>query len=253
MLENPLEVDHQDCSGSHEGTGGLYRRKVPAEGTSGRSGLKRSVDGSLIASNIRRGCDSERWRVLIPTKPTGTHRSSPARCRSPSGSRNWWAHILREAPPRRPPAAAVQVLHVAEGLGRHIDWRSHLDDVLDLLAGLAEWSPWVPFRDALRSAPRLPGVYLAREGHAGPVVYVGMAGERAGSGKPQGLRGRLRVYASGKALTSGLGEAVADRAFADPYWLSERVDEARRGEPLRARDWGRATFERANLSATVEN
>lgn len=120
-------------------------------------------------------------------------------------------------------------------------------DVSDLLSGLAEWSPWTPLADALATVPRLPGVYLAREGSAGPIVYVGMAGERAGSGKPQGLRGRLRVYASGKAMTSGLGEAVADRAFADPVWLRERLEEAQRGEPLRAKEWGRATFARADL------
>ena len=83
---------------------------------------------------------------------------------------------------------------------------------LEALDELANWSPWVPFAEALDVAPREPGVYVVREGRAGPIVYVGMAGERRGSG----LRGRLRVYASGKALTSGLGEAVADRAFADP-------------------------------------
>src|SRR4051812_15685578 len=97
------------------------------------------------------------------------------------------------------------------------------DDALARIEELADWSPWVAFGDALDLAPRLPGVYLAREGTVGPIVYVGMAGERAGSGKPQGIRGRLRVYASGKALTSGLGEAVADRAFADPAWVRERL------------------------------
>ena len=124
--------------------------------------------------------------------------------------------------------------------------------VLDPLAAveaLAGWSPWVPFAEALWKAPRLPGVYLAREGRGGPIVYVGMAGERAGtSGRsPKGLRGRLGVYASGKALTSGLGEAVADRAFADAAWLQERLAEAERGEPRRAKEWGKAAFERADL------
>jgi hypothetical protein len=40
-----------------------------------------------------------------------------------------------------------------------------------------------------------------------------MAGERRG----QGIRGRLNVYGSGKALASGLGEAVMDRALADVH------------------------------------
>lgn len=80
---------------------------------------------------------------------------------------------------------------------------------------LAEWSPWVPFAEALAQAPRLPGVYLDSEGAEGPIVYVGMGGERAGSGRPQGIRGRLRVYASGKALTSGLGEGTRDRPARD--------------------------------------
>lgn len=122
-----------------------------------------------------------------------------------------------------------------------------MDDIDDALAELGEWSPWVSFEDALSAAPRLPGVYIAREGRNGPIVYVGMAGERAGSGKPQGIRGRLRVYGSGKALTSGLGEAVADRAFGDVVWLGERLAEVEKGEPRRAREWGRAAFVRADL------
>lgn len=28
---------------------------------------------------------------------------------------------------------------------------------------LAAWSPWVPFEEALKTAPLLPGVYMARE------------------------------------------------------------------------------------------
>jgi len=79
---------------------------------------------------------------------------------------------------------------------------------------LAEWSPWMPFSEARAAAPRQPGgVYLAREGLDGPIVYAGMAGERRG----QGIRGRLNVYGSGKALASGLGEAVMDRALADVH------------------------------------
>lgn len=107
----------------------------------------------------------------------------------------------------------------------------------------AQWSPWVPFAEALETAPRTPGVYLAREGPGGQIIYVGMAGERRGSG----LRGRLRVYLSGKAIASGLGEAVFDRALADPVWLEARLEEVRAGEPRRALEWGRAAFARAGL------
>jgi hypothetical protein len=110
----------------------------------------------------------------------------------------------------------------------------------DLLA-VADWSDWVPLGTA--DAPRLPGVYLARHGAAGPVVYVGMAGERSG----QGLRGRFARYASGKALASGLGEAVFDRALADAAWLRERLAEVEADRPLRATDWGKAALAWADL------
>lgn len=38
-----------------------------------------------------------------------------------------------------------------------------------------------------------------------------------------------------------------DRALADPVWLRERLAEAEAGQPLRAKAWGRAAFERAQL------
>jgi hypothetical protein len=122
-----------------------------------------------------------------------------------------------------------------------------MTDSLADVAHLASWSDWIPVGGALDLAPRLPGVYLARSGRIGPVVYVGMAGERSGGGKPQGLRGRLAVYLGGKALTSGLGEAVFDRAIADPRWVEERVREAAAGTPLRAIEWGRLAIVRADL------
>jgi hypothetical protein len=109
------------------------------------------------------------------------------------------------------------------------------------LLGLARWSDWVPL--AAAEAPRLPGVYLARRGPAGPLVYVGKAGERQG----KGLWGRLRRYTSGRALASGLGEAVFDRALADPEWLRERLAEAERGEPMRATAWGKAALGWADI------
>lgn len=110
-----------------------------------------------------------------------------------------------------------------------------------------EWSNWIPFSQALAIAPRVPGVYMAREGETGEIVYVGMAGERAGGGKPQGIRGRLAIYASGKGLASGLGEAVFDRALADPDWLRARLVELETLGPRRAKHWGIEAFARANL------
>src|SRR4051812_48519295 len=85
---------------------------------------------------------------------------------------------------------------------------------------LAAWSGWVPMTEAVAAAALTPGVYMAREGPAGPVVYVGMAGERRG----KGIRGRLGVYNSGKGMVSGLGEAAMDRALADPACLRARLD-----------------------------
>ncbi|MCR6484591.1 hypothetical protein M8542_17335 [Amycolatopsis sp. OK19-0408] len=114
---------------------------------------------------------------------------------------------------------------------------------LEVVRQLADWSHWVPFAAARESAPQVPGVYLAREGATGDLVYVGMAGERRG----QGIRGRLTVYARGKALASGLGEAVLDRALADSQWLHDRVREVDGGHARRATQWGVIAFERADL------
>ena len=115
--------------------------------------------------------------------------------------------------------------------------------------GLATWSPWVPFGQAVASAPREPGVYLAREGLTGPVVYAGKAGprDRGGKSSPKGIRGRLAVCATGKALASGLGEAVFDRAIADPACLRARLAETESGNARRALVWGQEAFSRADL------
>ena len=110
-----------------------------------------------------------------------------------------------------------------------------------------EWSDWIPFTEALAQAPRQPGVYMAREGDAGEIVYIGMAGERTGGGKPQGIRGRLAIYASGKGLASGLGEAVFDRALADADWLRARLVELETVGPRRAKHWGIEAFIRSDL------
>ena len=115
------------------------------------------------------------------------------------------------------------------------------------------WSAWIPFSDALKEAPRTPGVYMFRiaaEPHRGP-VYVGMAGERKGNG----LRGRLAIYASGKGAGSGLGEHAFDRTLEDPKWLQARLDEAVAGTPMRAKAAARSAIDHAGLEVrwqTVE-
>lgn len=115
------------------------------------------------------------------------------------------------------------------------------------------WSEWIPFSDALRVAPRFPGVYMFRIAAApdrGP-VYIGMAGERKGNG----LRGRLAIYASGKGAGSGLGEHAFDRALEDPKWLQARLDEALAGNPMRAKAAARSAIDHAGLEVrwqTVE-
>lgn len=114
---------------------------------------------------------------------------------------------------------------------------------LDGVDALATWSSWVPLGDAQTQAPRDPGVYMGRQGPSGPVVYVGMAGERRG----QGIRGRLGVYTRGKGLVSGLGEAAMDRALADPEWLRVRLAEVDAGDPMRATRWGQEAVHRADL------
>ncbi|MFD8008255.1 hypothetical protein [Streptomyces mirabilis] len=110
------------------------------------------------------------------------------------------------------------------------------------IGNMAQWTNWVPLVSA--DPPLLPGVYLARQRANGPVVYVGVgAGER----KAGGLRGRLRRYTSGKALASGLGEAIFDRALADPQWLRQRLAEVESGRPMRATGWGKAALLWADL------
>lgn len=105
---------------------------------------------------------------------------------------------------------------------------------------LADWSPWAPFATAVADAPRLPGVYLLRLPATHDIVYAGMAGERAGGGNgPQGLRGRLTVYARGRAAVSGFGEAALDRALADPAWLRARLKSLETDGPRRAKLWAK--------------
>jgi len=115
---------------------------------------------------------------------------------------------------------------------------------------LTDWSPWMPFETAISAAPREPGVYLLREPYDGVIRYVGMAGERAGSGRPQGLYGRLSVYRSGKGAVSGFGEAALDRALADPDWVEQQLDHLRGHGPKRAKEWARDAVARLGLEVS---
>lgn len=104
---------------------------------------------------------------------------------------------------------------------------------------LATWSRWVPFADAIKDAPLLPGVYLFRTPDSHQIVYVGHAGERAGGRKPEGIRGRLNIYRSGKGATSGFGEAVLDRALTDETFVSQQLADLRHGNAKRTKEWAR--------------
>lgn len=119
---------------------------------------------------------------------------------------------------------------------------------MDLISHLASWSPWLPFAAAVTAAPREPGVYLASLD--GAVVYVGRAGlrDRGGKTTPKGIQGRLARYATGRAIASGLGEAVMDRALGDPAWVRDRLAEVEAGRPKRAYQWGQDAFTRAGLT-----
>lgn len=106
-----------------------------------------------------------------------------------------------------------------------------------------DWSDWRPLFEAVETAPRLPGVYMVRRVGTIDVAYIGSAGERRGSG----LRGRLRVYTSGKAAVSGQGEAVLDRALAQPDFIRGCPERAEAGTPLRVKELSRLAMERAEF------
>lgn len=112
------------------------------------------------------------------------------------------------------------------------------DDTTRLRLGGLNWSDWVPLATAASQAATAPGIYAFRS--EGQIVYVGMAGERRGSG----VRGRLRVYARGRGAVSGFGEAALDRALADPDWLADRLDDLNTNGPRRTKDWAIAALAR---------
>ncbi len=112
---------------------------------------------------------------------------------------------------------------------------------------LAAWSDWLPFGGAARRIERLPGVYSMRVGAS--IVYVGMASERAGSGRrrPEGMQGRLSRYTSGKAATSGLGEAALHRALADVGFVRQQLSALTDGRPHRVTRWAKDAIEWHNV------
>jgi hypothetical protein len=109
-----------------------------------------------------------------------------------------------------------------------------LHDAYLEVADLASWSDWQPLEEALPWAPRDPGVYLFREPGTQRIVHVGMAGERAGGGRPQGLYGRLSDFRGGHSSVGGFTEAALDRALADRAWVAQQSSRA----PRRTRQWG---------------
>jgi hypothetical protein len=115
--------------------------------------------------------------------------------------------------------------------------RDTLDAVYAEIDRIATWTKWLPFSEGARTIDRLPGVYSMRSGHR--IVYVGMAGERAGSGKPSGMRGRLARYTSGKAAASGFGEAALDRALADVAFVRQQLTALEQGEHRRTTEWAK--------------
>lgn len=175
--------------------------------------------------------------------------------RQPPARADWWSHIRGwvSAHAQRPHAAAGVVpikrhyrvpraVACADGHQfRHPAAVAAFGE--DPIEGLADRSDWLPFAEAVTAAPRLPGVYMARQGADGRLVYVGLAGERRG----QGIRGRLTVYRRGKAAVSGLGEAVLDRALADVGFVQGRLEEPRAGGPERTAVWAQDAITWANL------
>jgi hypothetical protein len=136
-----------------------------------------------------------------------------------------------------------------------VDW---LDDVRDPtlreayaeVYGLADWSEWLPFGSAVQVAPREPGAYLLRDPGTCTIRYVGMAGERAGSGRPQGLYGRLSDYRFGTGAAGGFAEVALDQALADPDWVEAQLWQLRERGPKRARDWARDAVIRLDLEVS---
>jgi hypothetical protein len=102
-------------------------------------------------------------------------------------------------------------------------------------------------RKPYASRPASPGSMSPANDRQDKLFYIGMAGERRG----QGIQGRMRIYMTGKAGVSGLGEAVLDRALADLAWLDRMTRRTRTEGPLRAKQWAQAALTRADLELTL--
>lgn len=170
------------------------------------------VDTKDLRSYLRK--QRPKGAVQIPNKPGG----------------NWHLH-----------PSLLQQLQFAGAPG--IDGPLHPID--DVIVGSLEWSEWIPFGQAAEEAPVLPGVYVVRERgtEQNPPRYIGQAGERNG----KGLRGRLKVYSSGKGATSGLGKYAMNLALADAAWLTQLVHEAEAGHPQSVERMARRAIDRLNL------
>lgn len=108
------------------------------------------------------------------------------------------------------------------------------------IADVAVWSEWLSWSGARAAAPRQPGVYLVCVDQE--IVYVGQAGERNGKDGQravQGLWGRLGPYTSGKAATSGFGEAALDRALAEAAFVRARLEHLEAHGAQRTTAWAR--------------
>jgi hypothetical protein len=81
----------------------------------------------------------------------------------------------------------------------------------------------------------------------GELVYVGRAAERSG----KGVRERLRIYVTGRAPHSGLGNLALERAFADVDWLRERLARVEAGEHMTVQVWARDAVLWADLEFSV--
>lgn len=99
-----------------------------------------------------------------------------------------------------------------------------------------DFSDWHTFDVAPALAPAVPGIYEARPA-GGDVCYVG------GTPKRGSLKARLRAYARGRPLTGLIG-AAADRALADPAWVSAVLIDA---GPLSVKELGVAALAREQV------
>lgn len=122
------------------------------------------------------------------------------------------------------------------------------------IAGLADWTAWQKFTAAnVATVSKAPGVYLFRRSAAWPVavageiLYVGRAGERRG----KGVQERLRVYVSGRAPHSGLGNLALERALADGDWLRDRLRRVDAGEVMTVQKWARDAVSWADLEFSI--